>query len=546
MKRTNLTPTGRVTLIAGLITAIMLSACQPNTPTAAPTRVPPTVTPIPPTATALPPRINLPYTPVPLSVLSPTVIQHTPETGERLNPGGAIQIVFDRAMDQKSVESAFKVQPAVAGSFAWTDARTMDFKPSAPLPHGATIDVALTQDARAADGAMLRGPYQFRFATQGNLEVGQTIPAAGTADANPDTIITVLFNHPVVPLTTLNEQAGLPQPLSFDPPIAGKAEWLNTSILVFHPSQPLPGGTTYTGRIAASLNDTDGNPLAADYTWSFSTAAPKVLMVYPGQKDQPARIDSVISVVFNQNVDPASAQAAFALLDAGGRTVDGQSAVLSETFTFTPANRLAFDANYTIRVAAGVKSVGGGNGSLEAWNSTFRTVPLPKVIGTEPADGTRDAPPGTPFTIKFNTDIDPATIMAHFSMAPEISPTRVFSYYNSYAHSFTIYFGAQAATDYVAQITPGIADPYGNLTQQSLRAAFRTGDLPASAYLNVPYGAVTLNAYLPAQLAATTVNVSRLDLQLFTFNTQDAGFMTRDQNELASAPKQPVRSCGRS
>ncbi len=542
MKRTRFTPARRVTVAAGLLAAILASACQPGTATVVPTRIPPTATPIPPTATALPPAINLPYTPVPLSVVSPIVIQHTPETGERLNPAGAIQIVFDRAMDQKSVEAAFRTQPAVKGSFAWADARTLSFQPAAALPRNTIMDVALTQEARAADGAALRNPYQFRFATQGNLEVGQTIPAGGTSDAYPDTIITVLFNHPVVPLTTLNEQSSLPQPLSFDPPIAGKAEWLNTSILVFRPEQPLPGGTTYTGRIAASLKDTDGNPLATDYTWTFGTAAPKVLSVSPAQTNRPARIDAAVRAVFNQNVDPASAIGAFALLDSDGRPVDGQAVVLSDTLIFTPSSRLAFDAAYTIRIASGVRSAGGGNGSAQAWNSTFRTVPLPKVIATQPADGARGVPPGTSFTIRFNTDVDPATIMAHFRMTPEISPTRAFSYYNAYNHSFTIYFGAEAATDYVAHITPGIADPYGNLTEQSLRVAFRTGDLPPSAYINVPYGAVTLNAYLPAQLAATAVNISRLDFQLSAFSAKDAGFLLRDANGLAAAARQPVRS----
>jgi len=211
----------------------------------------PTATAIPPTATALPPRLNVPYTPEPAGSVAPVVIQRTPETGERLNPNGSIELVFDRPMNQASVEAAFTVQPAVKGSVSWSDTRTFVFKPSQAFPRNAVIDVALTQAASASDGASLRQPYQFRFATQGNLEVGQTIPADGAQDVDPETVVTMLFNHPVIPLTTLNEQAGLPQPLTFDPPIDGKAEWLNTSVLVFRPTHPLPGGATFTGDFGA-------------------------------------------------------------------------------------------------------------------------------------------------------------------------------------------------------------------------------------------------------------------------------------------------------
>ena len=41
-----------------------------------------------------------------------------------------------------------------------------------------------------------------------------------------------------------------------DPPASGKGEWLNTSIYVFRPDTPLAGGQTYTGKVAAGLQDT--------------------------------------------------------------------------------------------------------------------------------------------------------------------------------------------------------------------------------------------------------------------------------------------------
>ncbi len=529
----------RDAILAGVVICMLLiAACQPNLPTATPTP-PPTSTPVPPTATALTPPLSVPYTPGPQDAAAPIVVQRTPEAGERLNPDGAIELVFDRPMNQASVANAFTLRPALQGSIDWMNERTFVFKPAEPLPRNTVIDVALTQSASASDGTTLREPYQFRFVTQGNLEVGQTIPASGAQEIDPETVITVIFNRPVVPLTTLNEQSALPQPLSFDPPIEGEPEWLNTSVLAFRPKQPLPGGTTYTALLSANLKDTDGNPLAGDYRWTFSTAAPKVISVSPDPQGPPARVDTPITVQFNQDVDAASARAAFQLLASTGTAVSGEASVLSDTLTFTPSTKLAFDGTYTLRVAAGVLSRNGGDGSQEAWQSTFRSVPLPRITGTQPADGAGDAVPGMAFIIYFNTDIDPATVVPHLSMTPVLSPALVYTYYNTYDHSFILYFGSQAATDYVADISPGIADPYGNLTQEALRVAFHTGNLAPGVYIQTN-GVATLNAYQPARLAAGVVNVSRLDFELRTYDASNARFLLQD-NQARPAPGPIVR-----
>ena len=534
----------RASVIAPVVAALILSsACAPAMPEPATPEPQPTATPLPlPTATALPPRMIVGYQPVPEEVVSPVVVQRTPEPGERLGVRGAIKVVFDRAMDRPSVEKAWRMQPAVAGAFAWADARTLTFQPASDLPRGAVFDVALTQDARAEDGAPLRQPFVFRFETQGNLEVGQTIPADGAADVQPDTIVTVIFNRPVVPLTTLQQQAGFPQPLRFDPPLEGKQEWLNTSVLVFRPSQPLPGGTRFTARVAGDLADTDGNPLAGEYTWTFSTSAPKVLFVTPDpQSSRPAPVDTAVTVRWNQNIDPASAQQAFSLTDARGGRVAGAFAVLGDTLVFTPAERLAFDTPYTVQIAPGVRSASGGPASTESWRSAFATAPLPRVVKTTPANG-ETAYAFTPFIIHFNTPIDPRTVMAHVRFTPAISPSEVYTYYNEWDYSFVIYFGAQPASDYVVEIEPGIADPYGNLTRDSMRVAFRTGDVAPALYVALPGDVATLNAYKPARLLATSVNVSRIDLTLQKLNTSDGRFLlgSRQEGGIVQSSRQRV------
>ncbi len=527
----------------GLAILLFIStACRPEPRATPSSTATPASTPTPaPTATAIPPRPHVPYTPEPPGNVAPVVIQRTPETGERLSPDGAIELVFDRPMNQASVAAAFTLHPSVKGDMRWTDARTFVFKPFQALPRNAVVDVVLSQVARAIDGASLRESYQFRITTQDNLEVGQTIPAANAQDIDPATLVTVLFNHPVVPLTTLKEQAELPQPLSFNPPIEGLAEWLNTSILVFRPTHPLPGGTSFTGRLNADLKDTSGNPLASDYTWTFSTAAPRVITVSPDPRGSLARVDTAITVQFDQDVEAISALQAFKLLGPGDARINGQATVLSDTLTFTPAQLLSFDATYTILVTSGVLSRSGGSGSRQDWSSTFRSVPLPRVVDTVPEDGTRDAYSSQPFVIRFNTDIDPATVMPHLHLAPEVSLSLVYTYYNAYNHSFILASNLQPATDYVVEISPGIADPYGNLTQEYLRVAFHTRDLPPSVAMQFPGNVATLNAYLPARVAATVVNVKNLSFELSAIDTSDAHFMLQDDRQLSTVSRKLLR-----
>ena len=314
--------------------------------------------------TATPAPTMPPYTPPPPDNVAPIVIQRTPEPGEELATDGAVQLVFDRAMDKRSVESALLVGPDVSGKVEWIDDRTVNFRPDRSLERDTEYLVTLGPEAKAADGNAVDGAYRFRFRTVGFLEVAQVIPAPDTADVQAESTITVIFNRPVVPLMAVSDPsyADLPQPLTINPSIAGSGEWLNTSIYVFTPDKPLAGGTTYVASIAAGLEDTTGGVLDEDYDWTFSTQPPQVVWVSPREDEELIGVDTAVQVTFNQPIDPVSAETAFHLEAAGGADVPGTAEVDGMTLTFKPDSWLSFDTTYTARVDAGVQSAGGGTG----------------------------------------------------------------------------------------------------------------------------------------------------------------------------------------
>ncbi len=508
----------------------------------------PTITPTP-QPTPIPTKPRPGYTPVPDNVVSPVVIDQSPLPGEEAQPDGGIQLVFDRAMDRSAVESAFQVYPSIKGAFNWKDDRTLVFTPAEKLARAGLYDVVVDQRARDANGAPLNQAYQFRFATAGYLEVAQVIPAPSTADAEPNSSITVIFNRPVVPLTNLDAQKDFPQPVSLSVGsqlIEGTGEWLNTSIYVFHPAQPLPGGTIIDAGVGAapggrSLLDTNGNPMQADYKWQFAVVPPKVVYITPGNGSTQVPIESPITVQFNQPISLDSAREHVTLTSSDSKNIALTMNVLSETLTLTPTARLDFDTAYVIKVAAGLTGRSGGNGMGETYTALFSTVPLPKVIGTDPKDGARDVSPYTPFTIHFNTTIDPDTVMPHVTFNPPLSPTQVYTY--GYGDTFVINFGALASADYEVKITPGIKDPYGNETKESLTVRFRTADLPPDVRLHVPDMMATYNAYDPVRVYAIHTNITTLDLKLYRVQPDDLNsFSLYDPNYQPPSSAQLIRS----
>jgi hypothetical protein len=490
------------------------------------------------------------YTPVPDNVVSPIVVDQSPAPGEEARPDGSIQIAFDRPMDRSAVESAFQVYPSTKGTFTWSNDQTVVFKPDQPLTRGGLVDVVLDQRAKDQQGAPLNQAYQFRFATAGYLEVAQVIPAPSTADAEPASNITVIFNRPVVPLTNLDAQKDFPQPVSLSAngkPIEGSGEWLNTSIYVFHPVQPLPGGTIINATVSANPNgksfvDTDGNPLKADYKWQFAVNPPKVVYITPGNESGDVPIETPIIVQFNQPISLDSAKTHVTLTSADGKNVTLNFEVLSETLTITPTSRLDYDTIFIVKVSAGLQGRSGGNGMIDTYTSGFHTVPLPRLIGTTPKDGDRNADPYTPFQIQFNTIIDPDSVMAHVTFTPPLSPTQVYTYFDSYGHNFVISFGAQPSTDYEVQITPGIKDPYGNETKEALTVRFHTGDLPPSMHLHVPNTIGTYNAYDPAKLYVIHTNIHSANFKLYRLDAATLSTLPNLPYNYTPSDSQLIRS----
>ncbi|WP_162909504.1 Ig-like domain-containing protein [Aggregatilinea lenta] len=456
--------------------------------------------------------------------LPPIVVDTSPLAGEELPLDGAVTLYFDQAMDRAAVEGAFSVSPDVAGTLAWTDDTTLVFTPSEDYARATEYTFTLGAGAASAQGVTLAEPFALSLQTIGYLEVSEVLPASDSTDVETSAVFTVIFNRPVVPLVAAEDMGDLPQPLVFDPPVEGEGEWLNTSIYTFTPADGLRGGTTYTVTIPAGLEDVTGGVLQDDYTWTFSTVAPRVTSVSPSDGSQPVVLETPVTVEFSQSMDEAATEAAFSL----GRvnTVDETQlpVPVEGTFewslggtklTFQPDAMLGLGETYLMTMDAGVARSATGAQLNESYQTTFSTVPAPAIVYTSPQDGEQAAYPYGGFTIQFAGPMDLDSLEDKVIIEPE--PWREFdTYFYDYDYSYQLSFDTEPSTEYVITILPGMMDRYGNTIDEGMVVRYRTDTYPPELTLQTAGTAGLYSAYNPTtRVFLTHRNISRADLRLW-------------------------------
>lgn len=108
--------------------------------------------------------------------LPPKVLEYGP-TGNSVNDGSSIGILFSARMDETSVESAFSITPLIAGDVQWNNDSTSFFLvPSSLLPCSSTYSVSLTAAAQAENGMPIESPVSWTFTVEDN---GPPVAKAG-------------------------------------------------------------------------------------------------------------------------------------------------------------------------------------------------------------------------------------------------------------------------------------------------------------------------------------------------------------------------------
>jgi uncharacterized protein YfaS (alpha-2-macroglobulin family) len=437
------------------------------------------------------------------SAPAPVVVQST-VTRPAGSAGSAIEVRFDQPMNPDATAGALQVSgpdgTQVAGKVTWPEASLLRFTPDTALQPGGTYQVRLQEKAASAGGISLKDALRMFISAEDTLRVAQVFPANETEGVAADSVITVMFNRPVVALRIAEEQNDLPNPLRIEPPLEGKGEWVNTSVYIYHPAQPLRGNTAYKLSIPAGLADMTGasTPLPDPFTWSFRTMPPAVdwlkirldkeRSVAFGEEDSSRNVtlNPEFSLHFFQPMDRVTTEGGITLVATGGN--DRAAAPLrfswsedNRSLDFTPSGRLELDTSYLLKIATSALSTDGSPlGKEQRW--TFRTVPVPTIESTNPPDGEISANPI--LEIHFASPMNLKSLEERVIFEPPLGKAQGF-WYDSYDNRLTFY-GLENSTSYQVRLLPGMADLYGNTIQKEQVIRFRTRAQDPQAWLMMP------------------------------------------------------------
>ncbi|NLG49222.1 MAG: hypothetical protein GX552_03805, partial [Chloroflexi bacterium] len=465
----------------------------------------------------------------PLPPQPPRVLERTPERGEELPPDGALVLRFDQDMDPAGAEQAFQIEPQVPGKLSWDDPRTLRFVPDAQgLQRDQTYRVKLDSSLQSAQALGLKQPVEFSFRTVGFLEVTDRFPMPGDSDVPTDTTIRVVFNRPVVPLTSVEAQATLTNPLSFEPDIEGTGRWVNTSIYTFEPDAPLLPGTEYTARLNTQLQDTTGGVPQENYAWSFTTQLPAIIATNPMPEGRIISPLAVVELGFNQPMDREETESRFSLIaTSSGAAVDGSLAWEDNVLRFTPAEPLARGETYRGTLEAGAPAASGHAAINDPWTWEFQVAELPGVVSFTPRNGDTGVDLGRGIQIEFTCPISRATFLEGFHITPTMP---IYDYWQEDDRIVNLAAYFKPSTRYTVSLDERILGRWGEPLAEPVSLTFVTAPYDPMVSLDVPGLVGTYNAYGTPSVRVHYRNVSRLNLVLYTLTPDDFVNLTKENS----------------
>ena len=469
-----------------------------------------------------------------------------------------LKIVFSQPMNRKSVEKAFRVTPNLPGEFEWKY-NTLLYKPTNEPKIGDQYTVTISTEAKSLIGKNLEIEYQEVFKIVGAPKVVFYTPA-GSDDVTKDAKITVMFNQPVLKLTTIEESEKNIPAISITPNLAGRWKWLGTSALQFEPEE-LALATTYTVKIPAGIKTANEGVTDEDTEFSFNTLRPKLDSVYPSsyiEKNQPSnsngnytgsvRVNSYNSnqthgpdqkliLAFNQKVDAKSFNELFALYvndkevkysadylsykdwlknegiydeesyDSSNETERQKERRMSAVIVKS-SNNYPLNSQITYKLQKGIKSTEGDLTMDDDFNGGFLTAKPLEITGFESRQGYS--------RIYFNNPVKSSELKKYIRITPVKKGAEIEIDFGNddEGNEHYIDYAFEPATKYTVSIAKEIKDIFAQTLKEDYSNEFTTPELSpyvevrSNQYMNV------LDYNLDPSFYIKSANVDLLELTL--------------------------------
>ena len=301
----------------------------------------------------------------------------------------------------------------------------------------------------------------------------------------------------------------------------------------FSPAANLAVSSTYVATIKAGVKDTSGNPLAADYTWTFTTGAtadttpPTVTATDPLNLATNVPVNQKVNATFSKVMDPTTLTSTTYTVTQGTppTAVAGtvSYSVANSVATFTPTANLTLATRYTATVTTSAKDVTGN--ALAAnylWTFTTNGGP-PQVVSTNPLDGGTNLCIPLMISATFDKLMDPLTIIpANFTLTSGPANTPVdgsvsYDGQNKIA-TFAPTNSLMGGVTYTARISTGVKDAAGNSLAADKIFSFGTSSTLCTQPINLR-GIASFGVASQAGLTSTGVTVVNGNVALYPLAT---------------------------
>lgn len=368
---------------------------------------------------------------------------------------------------------------AVAGAVACAGS-VATFTPSSSLAVNTVYTATITTGAQSLAGTPMGANFMWSFRTlpaPTAPTVISTVPANLATAVPVNQALSATFSVAMNPATITATTFTLAGPGATA--VTGVVTYVpGGAVATFTPAAALAPSTLYTATITTGAEDLQLTPLAANYTWTFTTAAapvlvpPTVVSTIPANAATAVPVNQIVSASFSVPMDPATINSTNFALTAGGTPVAGlvAYAAVGNSLTFTPTANLAASTLYTATISTGAKNLAGtALASNYVWTFTTGSAvnaTAPELVSTTPVNAATNVPLNQAVSGTFSEAMNPLTLTTGTFEVTGTGGTAIAGNVSydplSFIATFTPKAQLTASTTYTATITNGATDLSGN------------------------------------------------------------------------------------
>ncbi len=428
--------------------------------------------------------------------ICPEVASTNPASSETgVGVGTSINVSFNEAIDPASVTATtFVVMQGttpIAGVLTYTGV-TATFTPTVLLKPFTVYTTKLTTGISDMSRNAMISDYIFSFTTGSGPDI--TSPTVTSTDPENASIgislnkkISATFSEVMDSLSTTTGFT-LANTTVGSVNVSGSIVYSGTTA-VFTPNSALTANNTYTATISASTKDFAGNNMSSNYIWTFTTGvssdntSPEVISTTPANNASAVVINTKVTAVFSEFMDPSSINNSSFTLKQGTVTIAGLINYSANTAIFSPSGNLMPGTLYTATITTAVKDLAGNSLQNDyTWSFTTGTgvdATAPTIISTDPERNATNVTYTKKILVLFSEAMDPLTInTATFNIRNGNTLIAGTVSYSGNTAIFSPSVNLNAETVYTGTVTTGAKDLGGNAIATNYTWNFTTAKEP--------------------------------------------------------------------